>query len=113
MLPLRLFLGLTFVYAGLDKLLFDPTFLDSAAPTSLLAQLQGFAHTSPLAPLITLIAEPLVVPIGLAMAVAEIAVGLGRADRPAAASQCMGRLRHRDPPLADRVVRHPPLLPGP
>jgi thiosulfate dehydrogenase [quinone] large subunit len=77
MLPLRLFLGLTFVYAGLDKVLFDPTFLDSAAPTSLLAQLQGFAHTSPLAPLITLIAEPLVGPIGLAMAIAEIAVGLG------------------------------------
>ena len=77
MVPLRLFLGLTFIYAGLDKVLFDPTFLDSAAPTSLLAQLQGFAHTSPLAPLITLIAEPLVGPIGLGMAVAEIAVGLG------------------------------------
>jgi thiosulfate dehydrogenase [quinone] large subunit len=77
MLPLRLFLGLTFVYAGLDKLLFDPTFLDSAAPTSLLAQLEGFAHTSPLAPLITLIAEPFVVPMGIAVAVAEIAAGLG------------------------------------
>jgi thiosulfate dehydrogenase (quinone) large subunit len=77
MLPLRLFLGVTFVYAGLDKLLFDPTFLDSAAPTSLLAQLQGFAHTSPLAPLITLIAEPFAVPMGIAVAVAEIAVGLG------------------------------------
>ena len=77
MFPLRLFLGLTFVYAGLDKVLFDSTFLDSASPTSLLSQLQGFAHTSPLAPLITLIAEPLVGPIGLAMAIAEIAVGLG------------------------------------
>ena len=77
MFPLRLFLGLTFVYAGLDKVLFDPTFLDSAAPTSLLSQLQGFAHTSPLAPVITLIGEPLVGPIGLAIAIAEIAVGLG------------------------------------
>jgi len=77
MVPLRLFLGVTFVYAGLDKLLFDPTFLDSAAPTSLLAQLQDFAHTSPLAPLITTIAEPLVGPIGLAVAIGEIAVGLG------------------------------------
>jgi len=77
MFPLRVFLGLTFLYAGLDKVLFDSTFLDSAAPTSLLSQLQGFAHTSPLAPLITLIAEPLVGPIGLAMAMAEIAVGLG------------------------------------
>ena len=77
MFPLRLFLGLTFVYAGLDKVLFDSTFLDSASPTSLLSQLQGFAHTSPLAPLITAIGEPLVGPIGLAMAIAEIAVGLG------------------------------------
>jgi len=77
MVPLRLFLGLTFVYAGLDKVLFDPTFLASAAPTSLLAQLHGFAQTSPLAPLITRIAEPLVGPVGLAIAIAEIAVGLG------------------------------------
>jgi len=77
MLPLRLFLGLTFLYAGLDKLLFDPTFLDAAAPTSLLNQLQDFAHTSPLAPLITRIAEPFVGPIGVLIAIAEIAVGLG------------------------------------
>ena len=34
LLPLRLFLGATFLYAGLDKLL-DPAFLDAAAPTSL------------------------------------------------------------------------------
>lgn len=77
MYPLRLFLGVTFVYAGLDKVLFDPTFLDSAAPTSLLAQLHGFVQTSPLAPLLTLVAEPLAGPIGVAMAIAEIAVGLG------------------------------------
>ena len=77
MFPLRVFLGVTFIYAGLDKVLFDPTFLDAAAPSSLLAQLQGFAHTSPLAPLITGIGEPLAGPIGLAVAIAEIAVGLG------------------------------------
>ena len=34
LLPVRFFLGATFLYAGLDKLL-DPTFLDPAAPTSL------------------------------------------------------------------------------
>ena len=77
MLPLRLFLGVTFVYAGLDKLWFDPTFLDSSAPTSLAAQLAGFAHTSPLSPLIVALGEPLAVPLGVLIAIAEIAIGLG------------------------------------
>lgn len=77
MLPLRLFIGGTFMYAGLDKLLFDPTFLDPAAPTSLTAQLAGFAHSSPLSPLIVLLAEPMAVPLGIVIAIAEIAVGLG------------------------------------
>ena len=77
MLPLRLFLGGTFVYAGLDKLWFDPTFLAPSAPTSLAAQLAGFAHTSPLAPLIVALGEPLAVPLGVMIALAEIAVGLG------------------------------------
>lgn len=77
MLPLRVFIGGTFVYAGLDKLLFDPTFLNPAAPTSLAAQLAGFAHSSPLAPLIVLIAEPLAVPLGFLIALAEVAIGLG------------------------------------
>jgi len=77
MLPLRLFLGVTFVYAGLDKLWFDPTFLDSSAPTSLAAQLAGFAHTSPLGPLIVVLGEPLAVPLGALIALAEIAIGLG------------------------------------
>ncbi len=77
MLPLRLFLGGTFVYAGLDKLWFDPTFLDSSSPTSLAAQLAGFAHTSPLAPLIGTLGEPLAVPLGVLIALAEIAIGLG------------------------------------
>jgi len=77
MLPLRAFLGFTFVFAGLDKLLFDPTFLDPHAPTSILAQLQGFDRTSPLAPLIAAIGEPLAIPIGILIAFSEIAVGLG------------------------------------
>ena len=76
MLPLRLFLGATFLYAGLVKLL-DPTFLDPSSPTSIVAQLQGFERASPLAPLIGLIGVPFAVPIGLAMALAEIAIGLG------------------------------------
>jgi thiosulfate dehydrogenase [quinone] large subunit len=76
MLPLRLFLGGTFLYAGLVKIL-DPTFLDPASPTSIVVQLQGFERASPLAGLIALIGVPFAVPIGLSIALTEIAVGLG------------------------------------
>ena len=38
LLPLQLFLGVTFVYAGLQKLA-DPNFLDAAASSSIQAQL--------------------------------------------------------------------------
>jgi thiosulfate dehydrogenase [quinone] large subunit len=75
LLPLRFFFGLTFVYAGLDKLL-DPAFLDAAAPGSIVAQLQGFTHVSPLAPLVRL-AEPYAIPMGVLIALAEIAIGVG------------------------------------
>jgi thiosulfate dehydrogenase [quinone] large subunit len=75
LLPLRFFFGLTFVYAGLDKLL-DPAFLDAAAPASIVAQLQGFTHASPLAPLVRVV-EPFAIPLGLLIALAEIAIGLG------------------------------------
>jgi thiosulfate dehydrogenase [quinone] large subunit len=74
-LPLRLFLGATFLYAGLDKIL-DPRFFDPASPASINAQLIAFARLSPIGPLVRL-AEPLAAPIGLLVAVAEIAVGLG------------------------------------
>ncbi len=76
MLPLRVFLGVTFVYAGLVKLV-DPSFLDPTAHGSLVDQLQSFARDSPLAPLITAIAIPFAVPIGLLIALGELAVGAG------------------------------------
>jgi thiosulfate dehydrogenase [quinone] large subunit len=75
-LPLRLFIGGTFLYAGLYKLL-DPTFLDAAAPTSIVAQMHGFERLSPLAPLISAIGIPLAVPIGILIALTEIGIGLG------------------------------------
>jgi thiosulfate dehydrogenase [quinone] large subunit len=75
LLPLRLFFGLTFLYAGLDKLL-DPTFFDPSAPASIANQLTAFARVSPLAPLIHLV-QPLATPMGLLIAVGEIAIGLG------------------------------------
>lgn len=76
LLPLRFFVGFTFLYAGIDKIALDTAFLDLSSPTSILAQLQGYARTSPLAPLITTIAEPNAWLMGLTIALAEIAVGL-------------------------------------
>jgi thiosulfate dehydrogenase [quinone] large subunit len=76
LLPLRVFLGITFVYAGLDKLL-DPAFLDVTSPGGIRGQLEGFAAVSPLAPLIQAVALPYPIAIGILMALGEIAVGLG------------------------------------
>lgn len=75
LLPIRFFFGATFVYAGLDKLL-DPTFFDAGNPGSIYGQLEAFARVSPLAPLIRP-AEAFALPIGLLIALAEIAIGLG------------------------------------
>lgn len=44
--PLRIFLGGTFVYAGIQKLS-DPGFLDPDAPTYIGTQLEGFADGTP------------------------------------------------------------------
>ena len=75
LLPVRFFFGLTFLYAGVDKFL-DPTFFDANAPSSIVAQLAAFARTSPLAPMLKS-SEPFAIPIGLLIAIAEIAIGLG------------------------------------
>jgi thiosulfate dehydrogenase [quinone] large subunit len=75
LLPLRFFFGLTFVYAGVDKLL-DPAFFDAASPASINGQLAEFARVSPLAPLVRLV-EPFALPLGLLIALVEIAIGLG------------------------------------
>ena len=88
-LPLRVFLGVTFLYAGLVKLL-DPSFFDPTAPTSLAVQLQGFARDLPLALLITLVAIPLATPIGVLVALSEVAVGLGALTGLAGRAAAMG-----------------------
>jgi thiosulfate dehydrogenase (quinone) large subunit len=75
LLPLRLFLGVTYLYAGVDKLA-NAHFLASGDAFSVAAQMAGYARTSPLAPLINA-SMPLAVPIGLLIALAELAVGLG------------------------------------
>jgi thiosulfate dehydrogenase [quinone] large subunit len=76
LLPLRVFLGATFVYAGIDKLV-DPNFLQGTGPGSIGAQLDAFVKVSPIGPLVHLFGQPFPVAIGLVIAVAEIAIGLG------------------------------------
>jgi len=71
-----MFLGGTFLYAGLYKLL-DPGFLASSGVDSIGQQLHGFALDSPLAFLINGVALRAPLLVGLGMALLEIAIGLG------------------------------------
>jgi thiosulfate dehydrogenase [quinone] large subunit len=75
LLPLRLFLGATFVYAGIHKLS-DPGFLREGAPTYIGSQLEGFAEGTPGGALLRLVALPAPEVAGVGVALVEIAVGL-------------------------------------
>jgi thiosulfate dehydrogenase [quinone] large subunit len=74
-LPLRLFLGVTFFFAGLQKLA-NPDFLKSASPISIHAQLVGATHSSPIHALITHLV-PIAPVVGVVIALGEVAIGLG------------------------------------
>jgi len=75
LLPLRLFLGVTFVYAGLQKLA-NPNFFRSASPISIQAQLIASSHTSPLRVILIHLIQ-FAMPIGIVICFAELAIGLG------------------------------------
>jgi thiosulfate dehydrogenase [quinone] large subunit len=75
LLPLRAFLGFTFCFAGLQKLA-NPGFFQASNPGSIRAQLAGAARRSPIHVLISPLTH-LAVPLGLLIAVAELAIGLG------------------------------------
>ena len=75
LLPLRLFFGGTFLYAGLDKLT-TSSFFDPSSAASIQSQMAAFARSSPIGGLVRF-GEPLAVAIGLLIALAEIAVGIG------------------------------------
>lgn len=75
LLPLRLFLGVTFTYAGLDKLSDPHFFQDASDPLSVAAQMQTFKQTSPIGPLVSIAADhPMAA--GVLISLSEIAVGL-------------------------------------
>lgn len=75
LLPLRLFLGVTFVFAGLQKLA-NPAFLTGSGPVSIHAQLAGAARTSPIHGLLHGLL-PISTAVGVVIAVGELAVGVG------------------------------------
>lgn len=75
LLPLRAFLGVTFVVAALQKLA-NPGFFDPSNPISFAATMRSLQHTSPIGPLLSL---SLHAPgaVGLLIALGELAVGVG------------------------------------
>jgi thiosulfate dehydrogenase [quinone] large subunit len=75
LLPLRLFLGVTFVYAGIQKLS-DPGFLHAGAPTYIGTQLHDFAAGTPGGFVLRTFALPHPELAGIGVAVTEILVGL-------------------------------------
>ncbi|GHF17358.1 MULTISPECIES: DoxX family protein [Streptomyces] len=75
LLPLRVFLGVTFVYAGLDKLT-DPAFLSASGQGSLGALMHSAHDTAAIPGLVDLgLKNP--VAFGYALAIGELVVGLG------------------------------------
>jgi thiosulfate dehydrogenase [quinone] large subunit len=75
LIPLRAFLGFTFCFAGLQKLA-NPGFFDAADPASIQAQLAGAARRSPVHALISPLTH-IAVPLGILIALGELAVGVG------------------------------------
>jgi thiosulfate dehydrogenase (quinone) large subunit len=75
LLPLRAFLGFTFCFAGLQKLA-NPGFFQAGNSGSIQAQLAGAARRSPIHALISPLTH-VAVPLGLLIAIAELAIGLG------------------------------------
>jgi thiosulfate dehydrogenase [quinone] large subunit len=84
-LPLRAFLGITFIYAALQKMT-DPGFFTLGAPSYIGTQLHGFAQGSPIGTVLLHMSEHAVV-IGWLTILTELGIGvlvlLGLFTRPA------------------------------
>jgi thiosulfate dehydrogenase (quinone) large subunit len=89
LLPLRLFLGVTFVYAGVQKLT-DGGFLEAGSDTYIGDQLSAFSEGTPGGWLLETFALPQPVIAGIGVALTEVAIGLlavaGRFTRASAAA---------------------------
>jgi len=75
LLPLRGYLAIVYLYAGISKIA-DPRFLDPSSPRSLHATLAAVRSASPIRFLLGPVADHTFA-FGLAIAFAEIAVGIG------------------------------------
>jgi thiosulfate dehydrogenase [quinone] large subunit len=75
LVPLRLFLGVTFLFAGCQKLA-NPDFLRSSSPISIHAQLVGAEHSSPIHGLLSHLVS-IAPALGLVIALGEVAIGFG------------------------------------
>jgi thiosulfate dehydrogenase [quinone] large subunit len=76
LLFLRLFLGVTFVYAGIQKLT-DPQYFNPAATGFIGKQIMAFAHGSPINSFLMHVVLPHAVFFGALVALGEIAIGIG------------------------------------
>ncbi len=76
LIPLRLFLGVTFIYAGLQKLT-DPQFFQPAARGYIGKQIMAFANGSPLHNFLIQFVVPYAHFFGLLVAYGELAIGFG------------------------------------
>ncbi len=75
LLPLRIFLGVTFLFAGLQKLS-NPAFFSAKSPNGIHAQLLGASRFSPVHSLLVHLVNSST-PIGWTIAFAELFIGLG------------------------------------
>ncbi|MFI5566071.1 DoxX family membrane protein [Streptomyces sp. NPDC051740] len=75
LVPLRLFLGVTFLYAGLDKLT-DSAFMKDSGAGSIGDMMRGVRDSSALPALVDMALESPVA-FGYAIALGELAVGIG------------------------------------
>src|SRR5258708_39891 len=75
-LPLRLFLGITFIYAGIQKLT-DPQYFHPSAARYIGNQIAAFASGSPMHGFLVNVAEPHAMLVGALVAYGELAIGLG------------------------------------
>ena len=76
LLPLRLFLGVTFIYAGIQKFT-DPQFFHSNKPGFIGRQMIAFANGSPIGGFLLHVVVPHSMAFGFMVAYGEIAIGLG------------------------------------
>ena len=110
LLPLRVFLGVTFVFAGLQKLA-NPGFFDASNPTSIQSQLASAARVSPIHALVAHL-QHVAVPLGVVIALGELAVGAATLVGLWSRAAAVGRDAAVVQPVPDGQLPFEPVLHG-